>query len=105
MAAGVVAAQSMGVVNFASGTLTGDGSANTLTLGFVPRYVKVINETDVLVWEKFGSQVAANSIKTVTAGTTTVDTTSAIVINTDGTVTVSSGAVGSADSAFWVAFG
>jgi hypothetical protein len=33
--------------------------------------------------------VAANCIKTVTAGTTTVDTGSAIVINTDGTVTLS----------------
>jgi hypothetical protein len=32
---------------------------------------------------------AANSIKQVTAGTTTLDTGSAIVINSDGTLTLS----------------
>lgn len=78
-----------GIANFFSGSFTGAGAIVTLTPGFVPGYVVVFNETDALKWEKLYDQVAANSIKTVTAGTQTTDTTSAIVINSDGTVTLS----------------
>lgn len=70
-------------------SLTGDAAANTVTCGFVPSSVKIVNETDATVWEKFDPMVDANTIKTVTAGTTTVDTGSAIVINDDGTLTLS----------------
>lgn len=78
-----------GIVNVVTGSWTGDGAAQTLTLGFVPLYIKIVNETDATTWEKWDPMVAANSIKTVTAGTMTVDTGSAIVINSDGTVTLS----------------
>jgi hypothetical protein len=78
-----------GIVNVVTGSLTGDAAANTITCGFVPLQVIVINETDATKWEKFDPMVAANTIKTVTAGTLTVDTGSAIVINSDGTVTLS----------------
>lgn len=97
--------RSAGVVNFASGSFTSDNTATVVNLGFTPRWVKVINSTDVIVWEKIEGMAAANSVKTVTAGTTTVDTGSAILINTDGTITLSSTAVGSSKAISWVAQG
>lgn len=80
-----------GIVNTATASWTGDAAAQTITLGFVPLEVIVINETDVIVWHKIDPMAAANCIKTVTAGTTTLDATSAIVINSDGTLTLSAG--------------
>lgn len=89
MATVTLSKRSDGVVNSVTGSLTGDAAANTITCGFVPTHVIVIDETDAIRWEKIDPMVAANCLKTVTAGTTTVDTGSAIVINTDGTVTLS----------------
>lgn len=103
MATVTATSRSAGVVNFASGSFTSDNTATTITLGFKPRWVKVINSTDVIVWEKIEGMAAANSVKTVTAGTTTVDTGSAILINTDGTVTLSQTAVGNSKAISWVA--
>ena len=96
-------AQSKGIVNFASGSFTSDGTAAVVQLGFNPRWVKVVNTTDVIVWEKIAGMAAANSIKTVTAGTTTIDTGSAILINTDGTATISATAAGTSKAISWVA--
>lgn len=76
-----------GVVNSVSGSFTGDGAAQTLTLGFVPLQVIVWNETDAIRWEKIDPMAAANTIKIDTAAAQ--DTGSAIVINSDGTVTLS----------------
>lgn len=78
-----------GVVNVQTFSLTGDAAANTVNLGFVPTLVEIINETDATLWRKWDPMVAANCIKVVTAGTLTVDTGSAIVINSDGTLTLS----------------
>lgn len=103
MATVTATSRSGGIVNFASGSFTSDNTATTVTLGFVPRWVKVINSTDVIVWEKIEGMAAANSVKTVTAGTTTVDTGSAILINTDGTITISQTAVGNSKAIAWVA--
>jgi hypothetical protein len=78
--------QSGGVANFASGLLT-TGSATAvavqIVVGFVPRHVRILNETDVVVWEKFDTMVAANTLKHVTAGDMTIDTGSAIVFDID----------------------
>jgi hypothetical protein len=97
--------QDAGVSNFASGSFTSDNTATVVKLGFNARWVKVINSTDVIVWEKIEGMAAANSVKTVTAGTTTVDTGSAILINTDGTITISQTAVGNSKAISWVAMG
>lgn len=75
---------SAGMSNLASGTLTGDGTIANVACGFTPRHVKVVNETDVIVWERFDTMGATKSVKTVTAGTTTIDTTSAITFSADG---------------------
>lgn len=89
MATVTYAKQSDGVNSFRHGSFTGDGSAQTISLGFVPNIMIVVNETDAIVWTKIQPMVAANCIKVVTAGTQTIDTGSAIVFNSDGTVTLS----------------
>jgi hypothetical protein len=103
MATVTISKRADGIVNVASGSFTSDGSAQTVTLGFVPLHVLVVNETDVILWEKFDPMVAANCIKVVTAGTTTVDTGSAIVINSDGTLTLSATLVGTSKAIKFIA--
>jgi hypothetical protein len=78
-----------GVVRIQDGAWTGDGTAVTLSLGFVPTFFMLINQTDVILYEKIRSMAAANCIKVVTAGTTTLDTGAGITFNSDGTVTIS----------------
>lgn len=94
----------MGVVNFASGALTGDGTAITVTLGFTPRFVKVVNVSDVETWEAHEGMAAGTAIKTVTAGTTTVVADGSVTL-TDNGFTLASAEFGSADVITWVAFG
>ena len=96
--------QSNSISNFASGSFTGDGTIATLNLGFKPRYFKMFNATDVVVYEKWEGMVAANSIKTVTAGTTTNDA-SAITLDSAGTVTIPAAINIAAKAISWVAFG
>lgn len=69
--------------NMASGSFTSDGNATSLTLGFMPRYIKVWDATDATQWEWMLGLAATTTIKTVTAGTMTSDTTSAILVGTD----------------------
>jgi hypothetical protein len=97
MAAVTTSKRSDGVPQSVTGSFTSDNAAQTLTLGFVPSQIRVINETDVILWEKWDPMAAANCLKTVgSTGVTTLDTGSGIVINTDGTVTLSAGLVGNA---------
>jgi len=94
---------SNGVVNMATGSFTGAGAAVEVDLGFTPRYIKIIDEDNVITWEKLTGLAAANSVKTVTAGTTTVDTGSAITID-DGGFSVSATLAASSANIVWVAF-
>jgi len=94
-----------GIANSASGSFTGAGAAVTLTLGFVPIMVVVINETDAIKWMKLYDQAAANSMKETAASVQSLDTGSAIVINSDGTVTLSATLAANAKACKWVAFG
>lgn len=94
MATVTYSARSGGTVNSVVGSFTSDNAAQTLTLGFKPNYIKVINETDTIVWESFSISTATKVLKTTGTPTVAVDTGSAIVINSDGTVTLSSTLVG-----------
>lgn len=96
--------RSGGVINVAEGTLTGAGSAETLVCGFIPSFVKVFNETDVIVWEKYRTQADANTFKLTAAAVGSKDTGSAIVINTDGTVTLSATLAASGKVLHWLAY-
>lgn len=97
---------SAGIVNFASGSFISDNSVTVVTLGFTPRWIKVVNSTDNIQWEKIEGMPAANSVKTV-GGTVAItqDTGSAITINTDGTISLSAATVGTAKAISWVAQG
>jgi hypothetical protein len=94
MATVTYSARSGGVLNSVVGSFTSDNNAQTLTLGFKPNYVKVINETDTIVWEAFSVSSSTKTLKTTGVPAVTVDTGSAIVINSDGTVTLSATLVG-----------
>lgn len=90
------------VSNFATGSYTGDGTATVVSTGFLPRWVKVFNLTDATVWEWVEGFAATQALKTVTAGTTTVDTGSAIVVGDRG-FTVSATASASGKAIVWLA--
>jgi len=98
-----ITSRSAGIPNSVSGTIVSSGSAAaaTISLGFVPARVKIIDISGVIVWEKFADMAATDTVKTVTAGTTTIDTTSAIVINSDGSITLSSGLCGTGKTLVW----
>lgn len=66
------------------GSATGDGTALRVELGFRPMHVVAINVTDATRFEKLDSMANANTLQTVTAGTTTVTTTSQITIDDTG---------------------
>jgi len=73
------------------GTYTGDGAAKTLTIGFKPAYIRVLNFTDRIEYEKYNTMAAADTLKTVAAGTRTLETGSDIVLTNKG-ATISLGA-------------
>ena len=74
-----------GVVSYANGSYLDDAAtpeAMVIELGFTPRYVMVMNETDRTKTEKFEGQVAANTVKTAVNGDATLATDSAILFST-----------------------
>lgn len=86
-----VTRQSDGIVNQATGSFVSDGTPVTISLGFTAQHVVLINETDLVRFERLANQPAANSIKTVAAGTMTLDTTTAIAV-AGNTITISAAA-------------
>jgi len=77
------------VTNIAVGSYLDDAAtpeAMTITLGFTPRYVLVLNATDLSKVEKWEGMAAINTLKTATAGDITVAVDSAILINSMGFV-------------------
>ena len=103
MATVTIAGRSGGIVNTACGSFTSDGAAQTVTLGFKPCWMKVINETDTITWEVFNSSSATKTLKTTGVPAVTIDTGSAIVLNSDGTVTLSATLVGTSKVITFVA--
>jgi hypothetical protein len=104
MATASVTGRSAGIVQTAYGSFTGDATATTITLGFTPTSFMVFNETDALKWEKTAGMGATITIKTVTAGTQTADSTTAISWS-GGVVTLTAGLAASAKVCSWVAIG
>jgi len=82
------------------GYFTSNGNAVQINCGFQPLKVELTDVTDVILWTWQYGMPATDSVKVVTAGTTTVDTTSAIVVSTDVagdcTVTISAAAASTA---------
>ena len=61
------------------GYFTSTGNATQINIGFRPMHIKIVNITDVILWEWMYGFPATDVVKVVTGGTTTVDTGSAIV--------------------------
>lgn len=97
-----------GIRHRASGSFTGTHTAAdfSITLGFVPKYFKMVNVTDRFTAEWWNGMTSSNYLKTVAAGTRTLATDSAIVINSDGTVSVdvSTGIYTDDDTVVWEAW-
>lgn len=74
---------SNGVACIAVGKLVTDATAATavtVTLGFAPRYIRLVNLTDRITEEWFEGMAAASSLHTVPAGTMTLETTNGITV-------------------------
>lgn len=81
--AGTLAANcqtSAGVVNFTTGNFTSTNDDVVINIGFQPRRITVLNETDTVVWGKMIGMAAANCTK-VTSTTLSVETGSEILFN------------------------
>lgn len=97
------------VRNVAVGRYLNDGAAAafTITTGFQPRYVRVVNlaaTASQLEW--FEGMAAASSLKTVAAGTRTVPTTNGITVSASGfTVGLDTGVNISNEQLSWIAYG
>ena len=81
----IVSAAPAGIASeawLATGVFVGSGNAASLVLGFNPRYCEIVNETDNIIWEKMQGSAPNTSYKS-TAGTETIDTTSAITFPAD----------------------
>ncbi len=99
-----------GISNHATGSFTGAGAAVEADIGFTPRVVRVHNITDRISDEKLPGMTDAQTLRTVAAGTRTLDTGSQIVIadpEADGFrgFTVAATAAVNAKTICWEAFG
>lgn len=80
MATGKVDRNGMGIARGSCGKATGDGTALSVTLGFRPKHIILINVTDRDRYEWIDGMAANTTLKSVAAGTMTADTTGAITI-------------------------
>ena len=66
-----------------NGYFTGSGNDVKIAVGYAVQEIEIINVTDNIIWLWRKGFPATNTLKTVAAGTRTVDTTSAAVVTTD----------------------
>lgn len=62
-----------GVSNMAIGSFIGDGTDMQVTCGFLPRYLKLVNLTDLTEYEIFMDMAAGVALKTISTGVRTND--------------------------------
>ena len=72
--------RSGGVVNLTTGNFTSSNDAVVINIGFQPRRITVLNETDTIRWGKQVGMAAANCTKE-TSSTLSVETGSDILFN------------------------
>lgn len=96
---------SNGVLNFAVGKIVTDATtaaAGTITLGFVPRYFKLINLTDRITDEWFEGMASASSLHAVAVGTMTLETTNGIALS-GTTITLTATTLVASKTFYWEA--
>lgn len=87
---------SSGVANHTTGHLVNDAGgavAVSLSIGFIPRIFRIHNVTDRISYEWYNGMTNPGAVKTVAAGTRTLETTEGptigtVALTTDGTVSV-----------------
>jgi hypothetical protein len=85
-----------GIVYRAGGSWFDDAAtpaAATLTLGFTPKYVVWHNVTDRISYEWFNGAANGTTLKTVAAGTRTLDTADVAISVSGGVVTIGAAAI------------
>jgi len=96
------------VSNVATGSYlsTGAGAAFTITCGFKPRYVLVVNETSGDREEWFYGMTAAHAVKRIAAGTWSNLTTTGITVAEHGfTVGLDTDICYASEQVRWLALG
>lgn len=85
---------------------TGTVAAFTITCGFKPRYVKVVNVTSRDQMEWFEGMADDSGVKTVAAGTRTLDVADAITPTVNGfTMGLDTDVVVTSEQISWLAMG
>lgn len=85
---------------------TGTVAAYTITTGFKPRYVRVINLTDRNEYEWFEGMADASAYKKVAAGTGTLITTLGVTVSASGfSVGIDLDVLVSSSQISWIAMG
>jgi hypothetical protein len=94
-----------GIVHRANGNFLTDSTAApvVLTLGFTPRYVAWENVTDRIKHEWFEGAANGTTVKTVAAGTRTLDTSDVAISVSGGTVTIAAAAAIQNKQCRWLA--
>lgn len=94
------------VVRHVSGSHLDDAAspaAAAITLGFTPRYFAWHNVTDRISYEWFDGAANGTTLKTVAAGTRTLDTGDAAISVSNGVVTVAAAVILQNKQYRWVA--
>lgn len=99
-----------GVAHQASGHKTGTYTAAdfTITLGFTPTYVKVVNVTDRITQEWYAGMNSGDFMETAANGVRTLETDDQLVVNTTANtflVVAAGGAMTDNDTVVWEARG
>lgn len=76
--------QSDGVLREVIATITADGNALTLNVGFQPRKIRLYDPASVIIWEWVQGLAAGDTFKQ-TSSALTLDTGSAIVVTSKDT--------------------
>lgn len=89
---------------------TSDGNPVVVPLGFLPVYIKIVNDTDGIAWEWIRGLAATHSTKLTGAADLAVDTTGAVVVSGDTLdgnmlVTLSAALCGTAKNIVVLVFG
>lgn len=95
-----------GVANLAFGKIVSDAgaaAAATISLGFVPRYVRFVNLTDRITDEWFEGMASASSLHAVAAGTLTLETTNGIAVSGQ-TFTLTATTMVASKTFYWEAY-
>ena len=94
------------IVHYASGSYldsAGTPAAATITLGFTPRYFAWHSTTGRISYEWFDGMADGTTLKTVAAGTRTLDTTDVAIDVDGGIVTIAAAAILQNEQIRWVA--